>query len=157
MELRWRVVTHGVGSPIAITYKPPVSMLAQLPGYIPWIICGWALSSRLLLAANIKSLLVTVLHSFIHSGHFYSASSSPLLLSQRRSRLCSIDTVSKLTRRGAIQASVSEGLAQGPYVAAGVRFDPETLRTEGTELTRATTPHASCRVCMDAPSEPRVF
>ena len=33
-------------------------------------------------------------HSFIHSGYFYSASSSPLLLS--------IDTVSELTFRSAI-------------------------------------------------------
>jgi len=30
---------------------------------------------------------------------------------------------------------VSEGLAQGPYVAAGVGFEPATLRTQDTELT----------------------
>jgi len=30
---------------------------------------------------------------------------------------------------------MSEGLAQGPYVAAGVGFEPATLRTQGTELT----------------------
>jgi len=38
-------------------------------------------------------------HSFIHSGYFYSASSSPLLL--RGAPDYSIDTVSKLTRRSA--------------------------------------------------------
>ena len=55
------------------------------------------------------------LHSFIHFEYFCSAITS----TQRRSR---IDTVSK-------------GLAQGPYVAAGVGFEPATLRTEGAEFT----------------------
>ena len=32
-----------------------------------------------------------------------------------------------------LQATASEGLAQGPYVVAGVGFEPATLRTEGTE------------------------
>ena len=31
----------------------------------------------------------------------------------------------------ALQATVSEGLAQGPYMAAKVGFEPATLRTEG--------------------------
>ena len=48
---------------------------------------------------------------------------------------CSIDTVSELTRRSAIQATVSEELGQGPYVAARVGFEPATLRTQGAELT----------------------
>jgi len=30
---------------------------------------------------------------------------------------------------------MSEGLAQGPYVAAGVGSEPATLWTQGTELT----------------------
>ena len=30
---------------------------------------------------------------------------------------------------------MNEGLAQGPYVAAGVGFEPETFRTQGTEPT----------------------
>src|SRR6218665_2702769 len=38
-------------------------------------------------------------------------------------------------RYNTIQATVSEGLAQGPNVAAGVGFDPAALRTEGTEPT----------------------
>jgi len=33
-----------------------------------------------------------------------------------------------------LQATVSEGLAQGPYVAAGVGFESVTLQTQGTEL-----------------------
>ena len=58
--------------------------------------------------------------SFIHSGYFYSTSSSPLLL------------------RGApeaLQATVSEGLAHDPYVVSRVGFEPATLRTQGPELT----------------------
>ena len=33
------------------------------------------------------------------------------------------------------QTIAIEGLAQGPYVAARVAFEPATLRTQGTELT----------------------
>jgi len=34
-----------------------------------------------------------------------------------------------------IQATMSEGLAQGPYMVAKVGFEPATLQTQGTELT----------------------
>ena len=37
-----------------------------------------------------------------------------------------------------VQATMSEGLPQGPYVAAKVGFEPATLSMQGTELT--TTP-----------------
>ena len=67
---------------------------------------------------------------FIHFGYLYSASlSSPLGL-LRNAPDYIIDTLSELP-----QATVSEGPAQGPYVAARVGFKPETLRTQGTELT----------------------
>src|SRR6218665_1076423 len=39
-----------------------------------------------------------------------------------------------LTRRNAT-GNLSEGLVQGPHVAARVEFEPATLRTRGTELT----------------------
>ena len=39
-----------------------------------------------------------------------------------------------------LKATVSEELAQSPYMAAGVVFEPANLRTQGTELT--TEPHA---------------
>jgi len=42
--------------------------------------------------------------------------------------------VSELTVE-ALQATASEGLAQGSYVAAGMGFEPATLRTQGTEPT----------------------
>ena len=35
------------------------------------------------------------------------------------------------------QAIASEGLAQGPYAAARVGFEPATLRSQGTERTTA--------------------
>ena len=42
-----------------------------------------------------------------------------------------------------IQTTTSEGLAQGPYMAAKVGFKPANFRTEGTEHHQSTTtPHA---------------
>jgi len=41
----------------------------------------------------------TIIHSFIYSGHFYSASSSPIGLLLRGALDYSIDTVLELTRR----------------------------------------------------------
>ena len=70
-------------------------------------------------------------NSFI-PRYFYSASSSPLLL--RGAPDYSIDTVMELTHQ-ALQATVSEGLAQGPYMAARAGFEPATLLTKGTEST----------------------
>ena len=34
-----------------------------------------------------------------------------------------------------LQATVNEGLAQGPYMVVGVGFEPVTFQTQGTELT----------------------
>jgi len=45
-----------------------------------------------------------------------------------------LTTDSPKTLHHVIQATASEGLAQGPYVVARVGFKPATLRTEGTEL-----------------------
>src|SRR6218665_1206206 len=46
----------------------------------------------------------------------------------------SIDTVSELTRQSAT-GTVSEGLAQGPYMTAIVGFEPAAFRMQGTEPT----------------------
>src|SRR6218665_3619991 len=67
----------------------------------------------------------------IRSGYFYSASSSPLLL---RGVPDSLDTVSEFHAE-APQATTSEGLAQGPYVAVRAGFEPATLRTKGAKST----------------------
>jgi len=72
--------------------------------------------------------------SLIHSWDFSSASSSPLVGLLRGAPDYSSDTVSELTRRSA-KETVSEGLVQGPYVAARVWFEFATFRTQGTELT----------------------
>ena len=43
------------------------------------------------------------------------------------------------------QATVSEGLAQGPYMAARAGVKPMTLRTKGVDSTNAPhTPHDLC-------------
>jgi len=44
-----------------------------------------------------------------------------------------MDTVSE-SHAEASQATASEGLAQGPYVAARAVFQPVTLRTKATNL-----------------------
>ena len=63
-----------------------------------------------------------LVHSFIQSGYFYSASSSPLLepTTQKRSRH-NMDAVPD-SHAKAPQATASEGLAQGSYVAARAGF-----------------------------------
>src|SRR6218665_1430962 len=61
------------------------------------------------------ALFVGRTHSFIHSGHLYSAHSSPLYTTHRRSRLQHGYCIG-VSRRSA-QATAGKGLAQGPYVA----------------------------------------
>src|SRR6218665_938783 len=79
-----------------------------------------------------------IIHSFIHSGYFYSVSSSPLL--QKPSRY-SMDTVPEF-HAVTPQAIVSEGLAQGPYAAARAGVEPMTRRTKCADSTNAPhTPH----------------
>ena len=76
------------------------------------------------------------IHVCIHSGYFYITSSSPLLLRGAPG------TALILCHAEAPQATVSEGLAQGPYMAARARVEPATLRTKGVDSTNAThTPH----------------
>src|SRR6218665_2235339 len=72
----------------------------------------------------------------IHSGYFYSTSSSPLLL---RVTPDSTDNVSEFCAE-APQATASEGLVQGPYVAPRAGFEPMTSRTKGDESINE--PHA---------------
>src|SRR6218665_479605 len=71
------------------------------------------------------------IHSFIHSGYFNSASSSPLLLRGAPG------TARILCRSFALKsrahATASKGLAQGPYVAA--RFEPTTLQSTAIDST----------------------
>src|SRR6218665_852765 len=69
------------------------------------------------------------MHSFIHSGHFYSASSSPLLGLLRGAPDCSTDIVSEF------HAEAHRQLAQGPYVVARAGVEPTTLRLRVIDLT----------------------
>jgi len=68
-----------------------------------------------------------------HSGHFHSASSSPLLF--RGVPDYSMNTVSEFHAEA--QTTVSKGLTQGPYVAAGAGVEPTTLRLRVIDLTNA--------------------
>src|SRR6218665_484878 len=75
-----------------------------------------------------------IIHSFIHSGHFYSAPSSPIPL--RGAPDYTTDTVSELHAE-APQASAGKGLAQGPYVTARAGVEPTTLRLIVIDSTKA--------------------
>ena len=74
-----------------------------------------------------------VLFIFIYFGYFHSASSVPVGPTQRRSRH-STDTASEFHAE-APQSIASEGLNQGPYVAARAGFKPTTFQTKGGEYT----------------------
>ena|SRR6218665_3831695 len=79
-------------------------------------------------------------YSFIHSGYFYSASSSPHYSEELPTQQ---DTVLEFNAE-APHGTVSERLAQGPYVAARVGVEPMTFRTKGVDSTNAPhTPRAS--------------
>ena len=83
--------------------------------------------------------------SFMHSEYFYNAFSRPLLLrgTPNWSNWYCVEVNMPISE--ALQATVSEGLAQGPYVAAGVEFKPVTLRTKGTESTN----EPPCPTCLN--------
>src|SRR6218665_1783948 len=78
----------------------------------------------------IKNTNCTYIH--IHSGYFYSTSTSPLLF--RRAPNYTTDIVLELHAETP-HATASDGLAQGPYVAARAGFEPTPLRTKGDEST----------------------
>ena len=67
------------------------------------------------------SISIVLLTAWLHEP-FRSASDH-----SKRSRHC------RNLHAEALQATVSEGLAQGPYVAARVGFEPTTLRSKGID------------------------
>src|SRR6218665_1670624 len=71
--------------------------------------------------------------AFIHSGYFYSASSSPLVL-RGSPGTARIVTVSEFHVE-ATQETASEGLAQGPYVTARAGVEATTIRPIGVDST----------------------
>ena len=74
--------------------------------------------------------------TLIHSGYFYSAYSSPLLLR-------GANDTAQIPHAEAPQANVSERLAQGYYMAARAGAERMTLRTKSFDYTNATTPNAA--------------
>ena len=85
-----------------------------------------------------KLLKIGISHekSFIHSKYFYSAHLQIYTI-QRRSRY-STDTVPEFHAE-APQATVSERLAQGPYLAARPGVEPMKLRDERRRLYQSAT------------------
>ena len=71
---------------------------------------------------------------FIHSGHFYSAPSSPLLL---RGAPDTARIPFPEFHAEAPQATVSYERAQGPYMAVRAGVEPITLRTKCVDSTKA--------------------
>jgi len=87
--------------------------------------------------SRVKIPDVDLIHSFIQA-----ISIAPLQVHyiKRHSRH-STDTMPEFHAE-APQATVREGLAQGPYVAARAEVEPMTLRTKGVDSTNAPpTPH----------------
>ena len=74
------------------------------------------------------------IHSFIHSGHFYSAPSSPLLL--RGAPDYCTDTVSEFHAEAHRQLQVKD-LPKGPYMAARAGVEPTTFRLRVNASTNA--------------------
>ena len=76
---------------------------------------------------------LSVIHSFIHSGHFYSAPSSPLLL--RGAPDYSTDTVSEFHAGAHRQLQVKDLPKVPTWRLAGV--EPTTLRLKAIDSTKA--------------------
>jgi len=81
------------------------------------------------------------IHSLIHSGYFYSAPSSPPLSEP----LPTQHGYCAEFHAEAPQVSVSEGLAQGPYVAARVGFEPAIAIDSTNEPPRPTRHNVQCQ------------
>ena len=76
-----------------------------------------------------------IIHSFIHSGHFYSATSSPLPL--RDASDFSTDTVSEFHAEAHRQLVKDVKNSQGPYVTARAGVEHTTLRLNVFDSTKA--------------------
>src|SRR6218665_3691600 len=83
-------------------------------------------------------MLKLFIHSFIHHSFIHSFrpfQQRPFKSSQRRSRLQHGYCIG-VSRRSS-QATVSKGLAQGPYMAATAGVEPTTLRLKAIDSTKA--------------------
>ena len=87
-----------------------------------------------------------ILFILFYSGYFYIAPLQVLYYSEELPTI----TIALEFHAEAPQATASERLAQGPYVAARAGFEPTTLRTKGDESTNEppgpTHPDRVCRL-----------
>ena len=74
--------------------------------------------------------------SFIHSGYFYCASAVHYYSEAIPTQHGHCRSFTSVARRRETPTTASEGLAQGPYVAARSGFEPTTLRTKGIDSTK---------------------
>src|SRR6218665_4164165 len=102
----------------------------------------------LLYGAVVAILFTILLYNCIVVIHFYSVSHG-LGLSEALP-IAAIDTVAEFRLHAeALQATASEEIAQCPYVAARVGFEPATLRSKGIDSTNAPPrPHYYCICCL---------
>ena len=87
--------------------------------------------------------ITIVIIVFIHSFRLFLQRLFKSTITQKRSRHIT-DTVPEC-HTIAPQATMSEGLAQGPHVAARVGFEPATHRTKGIESTN----ELPCPICIE--------
>src|SRR6218665_484310 len=108
------------------------------------LVCANPFLVRLFNGKLFKNDIVRSIHSFrLFLERLFKSSTT-----QRRSRHCSMDTVSEFHAE-VPQATASEGLFQGSYVAASSGFEPATLRTKGDESTNGP-PRPTCvLLCVD--------
>src|SRR6218665_1561613 len=92
--------------------------------------------------------MIYELNSFIHSGYFYSDSSSPLLLRGAPDTARILCRSLSLKRHRQLRV---KDLQKSPYVAARAGFEPKTLHSTGIDSTNeppSLTPfHRICVVC----------
>ena len=133
-------------SPRTVQYRPSFPPLAyrhfKSPPYVHWGAL-YLLNFHPLIFRIFSLFLiqppVLLINSFIHSDYFCCASSSPLLVRGAGWMDGCVDGwmngqyVSEFHSE-APQATASEGLVQGPYVAARAGFEPATLRTMAPDL-----------------------
>src|SRR6218665_948092 len=65
---------------IAVRSNGLISNLVCVLGHLSILSFGWVASRAVSMYMYIHGIVYICIHSFVHSGYFYSASSSPLLL-----------------------------------------------------------------------------
>src|SRR6218665_2699508 len=100
---------------------------------------------RACVCAHVCVHVFVCMYVFVHIVLYLSISIAllPIRAFQKRSRPQQLILCRRLHAevtgncKKKLQATVTEGLAQGPYVAASMGFEPTTLRSKGIDSTNA--------------------